>query len=66
MGTVQATHDFYSIGQLAAHLQKPVRSIESAATELQITPAMRINGIPHFDGEQVARLSQQLTKGTAT
>jgi hypothetical protein len=64
MGTVEATHDFYSIGQLAAHLQKPVRAIEGAAIELAITPAMRLNGIPHFDGEQVARLSARLSEGS--
>ena len=63
MGIVEATHDFYSIGQLAAHLQKPVRAIERAVTELQIEPAMRLNGIPHFNGPQVdaitATMSQQ-------
>jgi hypothetical protein len=63
MGTVQATHDFYSIGQLAAHLQKPVRAIEHAATQLKLAPAMRLNGIPHFDGEQVQQLTEQLSKG---
>ena len=56
----EAKHDFISIGQLAAHLQRPVRVIERAAEKLKIHPAMRINLIPHFDGEQVQQITAAL------
>ena len=61
MHTVEANRDFVSIGQLAAYLQKPVRAIERAATELRMAPAMRINHIAHFDGGQVEKLTAELT-----
>jgi hypothetical protein len=60
MPTTNATHDYVSIGQLAAHTQRSVRSIEQAASELDITPAMRLNFVPHFDGEQIERISSHL------
>jgi hypothetical protein len=60
MSITQAKHDFTSIGTLAGTLQVSVRRIERAAGELSITPAMRLNGIPHFDGEQVERLTRHL------
>jgi len=58
--TTTAEKDFVSVGQLAAHIQRPVRSIETAAEQLQIRPAMRLNGVPYFDGEQVEKLTQEL------
>jgi hypothetical protein len=65
MPTVKATHDFVSIGQLAAHLQKTVRVIERAAIDLEIAPAMRLNLVPYFSAEQIERLTAHLsTKGT--
>ncbi|MEX2310634.1 MAG: hypothetical protein WD738_23910 [Pirellulales bacterium] len=55
--TVAANKDFISIGALAAHLQRPVRRIELAVAVLQIEPAMRLNGIVHFDADQVERIA---------
>ena len=60
MQTIDAKHDFVSTGQLAAHLQVSVRAIERAAVKLDISPAMRINHVSHFDGEQVERLTAEL------
>lgn len=60
MGTITPAHDFVSIGQLAAHTQRSVRAIEAAADALKLAPALRLNGIPHFNGEQVERLTEQL------
>ena len=55
-----ATKDFVSIGCLAGQLQRPVRAIEQAAKALQIDPALRLNGVAHFDGGQVERLAEAL------
>ena len=57
---VKAARDFFSIGQLAAHFQISVRAIEKAAGELGIVPAMRINLVSHFDGQQVEALRAHL------
>jgi hypothetical protein len=64
MTAVTASKDFVSVGQLAAHVQRPVRRIEQAATELGITPAMRLNGVNYFDGRQVERLTEAVSKGS--
>jgi len=60
MHAVAATRDFFAIGQLAAHLQTPVREIELAADRLGIVAAMRINLILHFDGGQVRAIANYL------
>ena len=62
MNATDAKRDFVSIGQLAAHVQSPVRSIERAAERLQLVPAMRLNGVAHFDGEQVEALTAELRR----
>ena len=58
--TTTADRDFVSVGQLAAHIQKPVRRIEAAAEQLRLKPAMRLNGVPYFDGGQVEQLTAKL------
>ena len=58
--TVAAEQDYISIGQLAAHVQRPVRKIEQAASELKIRPALRLNGVPYFNAQQVERLTETL------
>lgn len=50
--------DFTSIGQLACLLTRSVRSIEAAAAELSLSPAMRLNGIIHFDASAVEQLTE--------
>lgn len=65
MHTVEANRDYISIGQLAAQLQRSVRSIEQAAEKLNITPAMRLNLVPHFDADQVEAIRAELNKGAA-
>lgn len=58
MPTTEATHDYRSLGHLCSELQVSFRKIEKAATELGIAPAIRLNGIVYFDGEQTERLTQ--------
>jgi hypothetical protein len=53
---VAADRDYTSIGQLAAHLQRSVRAIETASRELQLQPALRLNGVVHFSAPQVEML----------
>ena len=64
MTTVSADRDLLSIGMLASHVQRPVRSIEQAATALRMEPAMKINGVPYFDGRQVEQLTAAISKGS--
>jgi hypothetical protein len=59
--TTTAERDFLSIGQLAAQLQRPVRKIELAATELQIQPSLRLNHVPYFDAAAVERLTEAIS-----
>ena len=61
--TTTADRDYLSIGQLAAHLQRPVRAIEQTAATLKIRPAMRLNQIPYFNGRQVEKLTAEISKG---
>lgn len=58
--TVAPEKDFVAIGQLAAHLQQSVRAIEEAVSVLGLTPAMRLNGVLHFDAGQVELIRQFL------
>jgi len=62
MHAVEATRDFYAIGQLAAHLQRSVRQIERAAAALGLLPSMRLNGVPYYDGAQVEQLTAELRR----
>lgn len=50
--------DFTSIGQVACLLRRTVRSIETAAGELSLSPAVRFNGIPYFDAPAVEKLRE--------
>ena len=59
---VSAERELTSIGILASHTQRPVRAVEQAATELQIQPALKINGTIYFDGAQVERLTVALNQ----
>jgi hypothetical protein len=61
--TTAADRDFLSIGNLAAHVQKPVRRIEQAADALKIKPALRLNSVPYFSSHQVDRLTKHLSNG---
>jgi hypothetical protein len=58
MMQVAAEKDLVSIGCLAAQIQQPVRAIESMAVKLGIVPAMKLNSIPHFDGDQAEAISE--------
>ena len=55
--------DLIAIGQLCSQLSASYRAIEKAASG--ITPAYRINGIPHFDGEQVELIRAALSEDKA-
>jgi hypothetical protein len=57
--------DLTSIGQLCAHLQASYRRIEKAAERCKISPAWRINGVVHFDGEQVEIIRSALTEANS-
>jgi len=58
--TVAPEKDFVAVGVLAAHLRCSVRTIETAVATLRLEPAMRLNNITYFDGEQVETLTQHL------
>ena len=51
-----STKEFHSIGHLCQLLQRSPRAITLAAQQLTLEPAMKINGISHYDGDQVETL----------
>lgn len=55
--TVDAKRDYVAIGQLASSIGRPVRAIEQAAESLNLSPAMRVNRVPFFDGEQAEKIT---------
>ncbi len=62
MQAIDSSHDLYAVGQLAAHMQRSVGQITRAAEALEIAPAFRINGVPHFDASQVDQLTDYFRK----
>lgn len=60
---IDAERDFVAIGQLASQIGRPVLEIERAAAALNLSPAMRVNRVPFFDGKQVQALTEAINKG---
>lgn len=58
--TIAPTKDLISIGTLASQTRATVRAIEAAAEALGITPAMRLNLVIHFDGNQAEQITSYL------
>ncbi len=54
--------DISSIGHLASHLRRPVSSIHAAANRLGLSPALRINGVPHYDAASAERIAASLAR----
>jgi hypothetical protein len=52
--------DLSSIGFVCQTLQQPPGTIRRAAESLGIKPALCINGVAHYDDEQVAAIREQL------
>lgn len=50
------TKDLNSIGYLATRLQVPVGAVRAAANALCISPALSINGVPHYSERQAERI----------
>jgi len=63
MMTVESKQDFFSIGQLAAHLQSTVRQIEAAAERAGLQPSLRLNMVPHWNADQVEAIRAELKRG---
>ena len=57
---VESQHDYVAIGVLASHVGQSVRAIEAAVVKLGIVPAMRLNGVVHFDGPQAETITEHL------
>jgi hypothetical protein len=58
--TTLPTNDLTAIGILASDLRVTVREIERAADQIGVAPALMLNRIAHFDGDQVAAIVQFL------
>ena len=54
------TFDIVSIGCLASEIQSPVSVIRSVAAQLNIVPTGHINNIPHFNGDDAARIADHI------
>ena len=55
--TLPATNELTAIGVLASQLQRSVAAIRDTAATLGMSPAWLINQVPHYDREQVERLT---------
>lgn len=62
MTNIPATRDLTAIGVLCQRLQRSFRDIEAAAERAGICPALRINGVWHFDADQEQKIREQLNK----
>lgn len=54
----QTTISIVSIGQAAAFIQTMPNRIRAAAEALGISPAMRINNIPHYAESDLERIAE--------
>lgn len=59
MRTIEAI----SIGNAAANLQTNVRTVERVAAKLRLEPVLLLDGVRHFDGNQIERIRNQI-RGT--
>jgi hypothetical protein len=59
---MQATTSVVSIGQAAVMIQQMPNRIRTAADELNIQPAMRINCADYFDEEDVQRIGEYIRR----
>ena len=55
-----ATQHLESVGHICASLQKPLGVIRRALAELEVEPAMVLNGVAHFAEADVERVAERL------
>ena len=53
---MQTTQEFHSVGHMSALMQRSPREIGKAAELLGVKPAMKLNGVDHYDAEQLEQL----------
>ena len=54
------TLNITAIGPLCGQLQEPINRVRAAIDALGIEPAMRINGVPHFNEGDCERIADHL------
>src|SRR5262245_36057609 len=57
---IDASKDFWALGQLCQQLQVSLHVLERVALLHDIQPAMRLNGVPYFDGNAAGELQAAL------
>lgn len=60
-----ATHELLSIGYCCQLLQQTPAAISKVAESLKIKPALRLNGVTHFDDEQFAAIRDHFAAAKA-
>lgn len=63
--STQAAINVVAIGQSASELHCAIRDIRTAAAQLDIRPAMRINGVDHFAVADLERIDQYIGRQRA-
>ena len=64
--TIAAQKDLRSVGNLCGMLQRSPDVINGAAKVLGIQPALRLNGVPHYDADQVERICTYFRESEAS
>jgi hypothetical protein len=59
MQTIHAS----SIGNVAFNVRTTVNSVERIASRLHLEPVMVIDGVKHFDDQQVEKIRSAIAKG---
>ncbi len=59
---IAASQDLMSLAALCEFLQATPHRVERAAEKLKLTPALRIDGRPFYDSDQVEKLREVLTR----
>ena len=59
---MQAQQEYHSTGHLCQLLQRSPREVSRAAEEMGIAPALKLNGIGHYDADQTESLIAHFRK----
>lgn len=56
------TQSLVSVGRIATILQRGPESVRAAADRAKVRPALILNGIPHFDENDVPKIRRELLR----
>ena len=66
MNTIEPDRDLTAIGRLAGRLGATVDQVSEVATQLGLSPAMRVDSVVFYDRESAQRIADGLAGKRAT